>query len=60
MDVSDQLRNNILRNTLNNALESYQDENVIVLGDFNGHTGIVGDQPLNANGRYVLELIEKC
>ena len=53
-------RNIKIRNELNEILEKTLDsENILVLGDFNGHIGYIGPQDLNRNGRYVLELIEK-
>lgn len=32
---------------------------VILLGDFNGHVGFTGPQPLNYNGRWVLDIMGK-
>ena len=59
MDVKDQRRNEKIKHCLNTLLENVDDsENVIVLGDFNGHLGFIGEQSLDINGRYVLELME--
>lgn len=59
MDVQDQKRNENIRRELNTILDECTDrENIIVLGDFNGHLGFIGDQALNRNGRYVLQLME--
>ena len=58
MDVRDQTRNENIRreliNIINNCAES---EKLLIMGDFNGHLGSIGDQELNRNGRFVLELI---
>ena len=59
MDVNDQRRNYYIRSELNQILSDYaENENVLVLGDFNGHLGFIGEQELNENGRYVLEIME--
>ena len=31
----------------------------IILGDFNGHIGFLGPQPINTNGELMLDLIDK-
>ena len=36
----------------------YKEEKLIVIGDFNAHIGILGNQPLNQNGRLVRNLME--
>ena len=49
----------------NNQLIQYVQEhientkNYIILGDFNGHTGFLGPQPMNKNGDMMLDLIDK-
>lgn len=43
---------------LNDILERNKEENILLLGDFNSHLGILGTQILNWNGREVLEIIE--
>ena len=35
-----------------------EDSDLILLGDFNAHVGIVGPQELNRNGRLLLNLME--
>ena len=60
MDVTNEERNVKIRRELNEILEqSLEEDNLIILGDFNGHVGFIGPQDINRNGKYVLELMEK-
>ena len=59
MDVQNQERNILIRTELGRRLEELSDEMLLVMGDFNGHLGIIGKQRLDRNGKYVLELMEK-
>ena len=60
MDVVSEERNIKIRKELDDILENCTDEdNIVVLGDFNGHLGFIGPQEINRNGRYVLEIMER-
>ena len=60
MDVTDQRRNDGIRQELKDILEQIQEnEKLIVLGDFNGHLGFLGEQSLNENGRFVIDMMEE-
>ena len=60
MDVKDQGRNDKIKREVLDILEDMgMDDNVMVLGDFNGHLGIIGEQQLDKNGKYVFDLMEK-
>ena len=41
-------------------INKYEDDILILLGDFNGHIGIIGEQPQNFNGKIVLDLMSEC
>ena len=41
-------------------LKSDEDEAVFLLGDFNGHTGTIGEQQQNYNGKLLMDLIIEC
>ena len=59
MDVMDQERNDEIRRELRDIIEKFADnERIMVLGDFNGHLDFLGDQSLNDNGKFVVDLIE--
>ena len=52
-------RNRIIKNELEKILdENREDKGIILLGDFNGHIGTVGNQKENRNGRLVKQLAE--
>ena len=57
MDVLDQSRNETIRRELNTICKKFENERLIILGDFNGHLGFLGTQVLNANGRFVLNFM---
>ena len=60
MDVVSEERNIKIKKELDDILENCVDEdNVVVLGDFNGHLGFIGPQEINSIGRYVLEIMER-
>ena len=60
MDVSNEERNINIRSELNKILDQCnENENMIVLGDFNGHIGFIGPQDLNRNGKYLLDIMER-
>ena len=37
--------------------DTSEDELIFILGDFNAHLGIIGDQDVNYNGRIVLDMM---
>ena len=37
--------------------DASEDELIFILGDFNAHLGIIGDQDVNYNGRIVLDMM---
>ena len=41
-------------------LKSDEDEAVFLLNDFNGHTGTIGEQQQNYNGKLLMDLIMEC
>ena len=59
MDVADQNRNDIIRAEILEILQNIEeDEKIMILGDFNGHLGFIGNQELNRNGKFVIEIME--
>ena len=51
MSTSDLDRNNEIKEEIVEIIGKYSDEqNLIILGDFNAHLGYIGMQPLNNNG----------
>ena len=40
-------------------LEKWEEKNVLLMGDFNGHLGFIGTQELNYNGQIVLQTMER-
>ncbi len=59
MSVQDKERNENMETEIRKIIEKLEDENVILLGDFNGHVGYIGDQELNNNGNIVLNIQEQ-
>ena len=59
MDVKDIDRNMDLQRKLNKTIEENENNKKIILGDFNAHTGYIGSQERNRNGRYLDDLIGK-
>lgn len=55
VSLSDKGRQNSVQLELSNLIEKYEEETLILLGDFNGHIGFLGDQPINRNGKMILE-----
>ena len=35
-------------------------KNILVMGDLNGHVGFIGPQPINRNGKLILDLADTC
>ena len=56
-----QTRNKALKTEIEKAMEKAKDndEAILVLGDFNGHIGILGHQKENQHGKIVLKWIEE-
>ena len=61
MDVKDKERNKSIYEKLNMGMEGAMNSElpVMVMGDFNGHAGFLGNQELNYNGTKMLEFMEK-
>lgn len=59
MDVKDQKRNDKIRKDIGDVIQKFENNKMIILGDFNGHLGFIGDQRLDLNGKFVLNLMEK-
>ena len=51
ISTNDNKRNDIIYGELNLLIEKYQHSKLVILGDFNGHIGIIGPQPINKNCR---------
>ena len=51
-------RNKEIIKTIGNNIRKYEEERLIILGDFNGHVGFLGPQDLNKNGRAILQIME--
>ena len=55
----DKIRNiNLKREIVNKIEQSDAEEALIILGDFNGHTGFLGHQKLDNNGQFIIELMD--
>ena len=60
LDTSDVERNRKHRASIAGILDKMQEEeNWILLGDFNGHLGFIGEQEVDGNGRMVFGLMEE-
>ena len=64
MDVKDkEINKSVYEKTekLNKGMEGVMNSElpVMVMGDFNGHVGFLGNQELNYNGTKMLEFMEK-
>lgn len=59
LSSNDKERNKNIKAEIIKTLNSHEEENLILLGDFNGHIGFLGQQKQDDNGELVLELMEK-
>ena len=60
ISTNDFNRNNVIYNEIQNHIESFDiNDNILILGDFNGHLGFLGPQKINKNGKKLLDLSEK-
>ena len=59
LPFNDDQLSSILVSKITTLLEKYGSENIMLLGDFNGHLGFLGKQKLDSNGKRVLKLTEK-
>ena len=50
--------NNDINQRIGNYLQENEDRAILVMGDFNAHTGQLGE-PINRNGKLLIDLIEK-
>lgn len=53
----DKEKNKKMKKEIERKIESIREEALIILGDFNGHTGIIGHQSVNINGKIVLDFV---
>ena len=50
-------RNREIQGELEHKIENTEDIDLMVLGDFNGHVGFLGDQREDRNGKFVINLV---
>ena len=53
-------RNRQIINNLKNIAGENKDKKLMILGDFNAHIGILGEQEINKNGEEVMKLMEEA
>ena len=56
LDVKDRERNRKIIEDLERNLENHEEENILLIGDFNGHLGFIGMQQINFNGQMIVKL----
>ena len=59
MSTNDDNRNCILYKELGKFTEKFLNEKILILGDFNGHIGVVGPQKMNKNGQKLINFTDK-
>ena len=52
-------RNKVIYSEINQIINNNLDRNIIILGDFNGHTGILGPQKVNTKGKDFLKFSDE-
>ena len=57
MATNDNLRNITILSEIRMIIKKYENNQLLILGDFNGHLGFLGPQKLNLNGQNVLKLM---
>ena len=57
MATNDNERNKYIMEEIEIIIRSYENKPLMIMGDFNGHLGYIGVQPLNKNGQNVIKLI---
>ena len=58
MSPNDRQRNRLMFKHIENIIERENHASLMVLGDFNGHVGFIGEQSLNYNGQFILDLMQ--
>ena len=58
MSVDDTNQNKEIMEEIEKAIENTK-EDFIIMGDFNGHVGFLGNHPMNKNGELLCNLIDK-
>ena len=59
MSTTDLNRNKEMKEEIIEILDRYSEEhNLIIIGDFNAHLGYIGMQPLNNNGRILIDILQ--
>ena len=56
ISTNNQGRNDILYKKIIFLLNKYHDRKIFIVGDFNGHIGILGSQKINKNGKRLIDL----
>ena len=57
--TNDVSRNDVLYKEIFSFMMKYEDEKMLIIGDFNGHIGLLGKQKIDKNGRRVLDLADR-
>ena len=55
MSTNDNLRNE----EIEEISDKYEEKKLLIVGDFNGHIGYLGNQDLNLNGKRVIDILER-
>ena len=56
--TNDRNRNIVIIREIEEMLKKWEKQKIIILGDFNGHTGFLGPQKPNENGQKIINLLE--
>ena len=56
LDVKDRERNGKIIEDLERNLKNHEEENILRIGDLNGHLGFIGMQQINFNGQMIVKL----
>ena len=60
MSVNDFKLNQEMNSEILSIIDKFDDFDIIILGDFNAHIGLIGYQKLNKNGEALLNIMDKC
>ena len=60
MSVTDFKLNQNMSKEIIKTIDSLEDENILLLGDFNAHIDLIGYQKLNKNGEQLLNILDRC
>ena len=59
MSTNDNLRNEEIKKEIEEISDKYEEKKLLIVGDFNGHIGYLGNQDLNLNGKRVIDILER-